>query len=67
MHEHLGVRLTSDDPNRAVLFRVESQMVEHQRRMYYFAKRIAKEILAEAKVSADESIDDPELGLEPAT
>jgi phosphate:Na+ symporter len=51
--EHLGRRLVADDPNRAVLYRVENQMVELLQRVYYFAKRIAKEILRAAEVEEE--------------
>ena len=59
--EHLSDRLTVDAPDRAVLFRVENQAVEHANRIYYFAKKIAKEIIAEAHADANEPVGDPEL------
>ncbi len=40
--EHLMHRLRAGDPNRAVLFRLESHIVEMLQRLYYFAKKIAK-------------------------
>lgn len=46
--EHLSRRLVSDDPDRAVLYRVESQFVELIQRIYYFAGMIANEILQES-------------------
>lgn len=39
---HLSSRLKADDPNRLAAFRLESEIMEYMRRMYYFAKRIAK-------------------------
>lgn len=39
---HLGRRLIADDPNRLAAFRIESDMVENQKRINYFARRIAK-------------------------
>ncbi len=42
--KHLSTRLTSDDPNRVLVYRLESQLVEIAQREYYFAKKIAKEI-----------------------
>ena len=39
---HLSDRLRSDAPNRLETFRLESEIVEVLRRLYYFAKRIAK-------------------------
>lgn len=40
--EHLSRRLSADAPNRLAMFRLESEIMEYLRRMYYFAKRIAK-------------------------
>ena len=39
---HLSQRLSADEPNRLATFRLESEVMEYLRRMYYFAKRIAK-------------------------
>lgn len=47
--EHLSVRLVSDDPDRAVLYRVESHLVELIQRIYYFSRMIATEILNESE------------------
>lgn len=47
--EHLSRRLASDDPDRAVLYRVESQFVELIQRIYYFAVMIAGEIIEESE------------------
>ncbi|MEM7009238.1 MAG: PhoU domain-containing protein, partial [Thermodesulfobacteriota bacterium] len=52
MIEHLGERLLSDDPDRAVLYRVESQFVELIGRIYYFASMISKEIIEDSKEAA---------------
>lgn len=46
--EHLSRRLVSGDPDRAVLYRVESQLVEMIQRIYYFAGMIANEIIQES-------------------
>lgn len=40
--EHLGRRLVADDPNRLVAFRIEKDIIENLKRIYYFSKRIAK-------------------------
>ncbi len=40
--EHLSRRLGADEPKRLVAFRLESEIMEYLKRMYYFAKRIAK-------------------------
>jgi len=40
--EHLSRRLSADEPNRLIAYRLESEIMEYLKRMYYFAKRIAK-------------------------
>jgi phosphate:Na+ symporter len=42
VENHLTRRLAADEPGRFVAFRLESKLMEYLRRMYYFAKRIAK-------------------------
>ena len=59
--EHLGDRFRADEPDRAVIYRVESHGVELLSRMYYFATRIAKDIIAEAHTEADKPFTDTEL------
>ncbi len=39
---HLFSRLAARAPNRLAMFRLESEIMEYLKRMYYFAKRIAK-------------------------
>ena len=39
---HLSRRLSAGEPNRLATFRLESELMEYLRRMYYFAKRVAK-------------------------
>jgi len=39
-------RLIAEDPHRTSTYRVESQLVENYKRIYYFAKRIAKTVAA---------------------
>ncbi len=41
---YLALRLTADEPDRLALYRFESELVEYLRRVYYFAKRIAKTV-----------------------
>ena len=41
---HLARRLTANEPNRMEAFRLESDIVENVKRIYYFAKRIAAEL-----------------------
>ena len=40
--DHLARRLAANAPNRLHAFRIESELVESLRRIYYFSKRIAK-------------------------
>ena len=37
-------RLIAEDPHRTATYRVESQLVENYKRIYYFTKRIAKTV-----------------------
>ena len=39
---HLSRRLTASEADRLTLFRIETDTIEYLRRVYYFAKRIAK-------------------------
>jgi phosphate:Na+ symporter len=39
---HLATRLTAEEPERLAIFRLESEIVEYLKRVYYFSKRIAK-------------------------
>ncbi|MDH3583596.1 MAG: Na/Pi cotransporter family protein [Phycisphaerae bacterium] len=56
--EHLAQRLAADEPDRALLYRLETQVVEIIQREYYFAKKIAKEVIR----GVEASIEDPVLG-----
>ena len=40
--DHLADRLTAEEPNRLAAFRIETEIIEYLKRVYYFAKRIAK-------------------------
>ncbi|MBT8036380.1 MAG: Na/Pi cotransporter family protein [Verrucomicrobiae bacterium] len=40
--KHLSQRLVADEPQRMIAFHLESELIEYLKRMYYFAKRIAK-------------------------
>ncbi len=42
--QHLGKRLLADEPNRVDLFRIESEIVSHVKRLYQTVRRIAKVI-----------------------
>lgn len=50
MSGRLVQRLIAEDPHRTATFHIESQLIEHFKRIYYFAKRIAK-LVAEADVA----------------
>ena len=43
--EHLSKRLIADAPHRLSAFRIESELIEYLKRVYYFAKRIAKVVI----------------------
>ncbi|MBT3344900.1 MAG: Na/Pi cotransporter family protein [Gemmatimonadetes bacterium] len=53
---HLAIRLTAAEPDRVVMFRLESEAIEYLKRVYYFAKRIAKVTI---EVSDHPSMPDP--------
>ncbi len=43
--KHLTRRLSSNEPDRIIAFRLESEIIENLKRVYYFSKRIAKVVL----------------------
>lgn len=47
--ERLVQRLIAEDPHRTSTFHIESQLIEHFKRVYYSAKRVAK-LVAEPEV-----------------
>ncbi len=46
---HQAQRLVADEPNRIPAYTIEMDIIEKQKRIYYFAKRMAKTVLHEAK------------------
>ena len=48
--QHLSRRLVADEPMRLHTFRLESGLIEYYKRVYYFAKRIAK-VVAEEEIA----------------
>ncbi len=42
---YLATRLAAEGENRVVLFRIESELIEYLKRVYYFSKRIAKSVV----------------------
>ncbi len=55
---HLTNRLIADEPNRLQTFGVETEIIEYLKRVYYFAKRIAKVVADEDTI---DTIDRPML------
>ena len=51
--DRLIERLVAEDPHRTSTYRVESQLVEHYQRIFYFAKRIAKLVAGDGFVEVD--------------
>ncbi|GAB5535071.1 MAG: Na/Pi cotransporter family protein [Rubricoccaceae bacterium] len=49
---HLSRRLSADAPDRLGLYTFESELIEYLKRVYYFAKRIAKAVETRAIVPA---------------
>ena len=49
---HQAERLVAEEPNRIAAYTIEVDIIEKQKRIYYFAKRMAKAVLP-----ADEQID----------
>ncbi len=41
---HLNRRLSADEPNRLAAFKIETEIIEYWKRVYYFAKRVAKDL-----------------------
>lgn len=54
--DHLTARLFADSPKRAETFRIESDCIAQAKRLYYYAKRIARIVLADD--SGDDGGDD---------
>jgi phosphate:Na+ symporter len=50
--QHLNMRVAVDESDRILLFRLESEMIEYLKRVYYYAKRIAKLIASEHELGA---------------
>ena len=46
---HLAERLIAPEPNRLKAYTIEVDIIEKQRRIYYFAKRMAKTVLPEGE------------------
>ncbi len=57
---HLARRLVADEAGRLALFRLETDMNEYLKRLYYFAKRIAK-VIVEMSTDPDKEEGDMEV------
>ena len=55
MSERLVQRLIAEDPHRTSTFHIESELIEQFKRIYYFAKRIAK-LVAEKDVADGDAL-----------
>jgi hypothetical protein len=59
--EHLAHRFLSEEPNRRLLYRLETRAVEIIQRHCYFVQKIAKEIIQEAEASIEDPVMQEEL------
>jgi phosphate:Na+ symporter len=49
---HLTSRLAADEPNRLYTFRLETEMIDYLKRVFYFSKRIAKLVIEQNTVES---------------
>jgi phosphate:Na+ symporter len=57
LEAHLAKRVAADEPNRVLVYGLETDAVEILQRLYYFAKRLAKAVIAAN--AAEEQKGDP--------
>ena len=50
---HEARRLVADEPNRLAAYRVEIDVLENLKRIYYFAKRMARTTLPSVELGPD--------------
>ncbi len=50
---HLALRLAAGDEDRLARYRIEAEIIEYLKRVYYFAKRIAKAVMEAAEADGD--------------
>ena len=55
---HLVVRLGAEDEDRLALYRIEAEIIEYLKRVYYFAKRIAKTVAEEERAGLSEEAEE---------
>ena len=53
LEAHLAKRVAADEPNRVVIYGLETDGVEIMQRLYYFAKRLAKAVVAATAVGEE--------------
>ena len=53
LEAHLVKRVAADEPNRVVIYGLETDGVEIMQRLYYFAKRLAKAVVAATAVGEE--------------
>lgn len=52
--DHLGARLHADEPNRVELFRIETEIISHMKRIFDNARRIARRVAQRAEPNKGE-------------
>ncbi|MFC1664761.1 Na/Pi cotransporter family protein [Pseudomonadota bacterium] len=55
--QHQAQRLVADAPNRIAAYSVEVELIERLKRIYYFAKRIAKTIAIKGETMEDQVVE----------
>lgn len=60
---HQARRLVAKEPNRIAAYTLEMDIIEKQKRIYYYAKRMAKTVIKESDYDAGNSSDDTEGSL----
>ena len=55
---HLSSRLTAAAPNRLAVFRLETELVEALKRIYYVAKRVARLVVDANPETAETGVED---------
>ncbi|MGB0671175.1 MAG: PhoU domain-containing protein, partial [Rhodospirillales bacterium] len=53
--DRVASRLTADSPGRLASYRLETQLIERLKRIFYFAKRIAKEVADRSESAGPDS------------
>jgi phosphate:Na+ symporter len=52
---HQAQRLVAEEPNRIPAYTIEIDIIEKQKRIYYFAKRMAKTVMTVESIEAMEA------------